>query len=390
MGGQAVLEGVMMRGPRAYAVAVRRPQGDILLISHPFQPLVSRKGWLRFPIVRGAVSLVEMLVLGYKSLDYSANVAGQAAKEIEEAQKAAQAAKEMEEARKAGRDAPAVPDSIPAEKNPASPEPAASAQPPASPQPPASAERPIGPWAMAGVFAISMGLAMLLFVALPNAATHLLGLLSRDGLIEERQPLLYNLVAGFVRVCVIVAYIWGISLFKDIRRLFQYHGAEHKVVMAYEQRQPLNLERIRPMTTVHPRCGTTFIAVVILVSIIIFAILAALILRVYPPFGGWSIWLRKTLLIALHILFMPLVAGIAFEITRRAGKRPDFWLYRFLLLPGLAFQRITTRQPDDAMIEVALRAFFAVLEPEQLALIPEEEPGTTPAEQTPSLDAVPV
>ena len=384
MGGQAVLEGVMMRGPRAYAVAVRRPQGDILLISHPFQPLVSRKGWLRLPIVRGAVSLVEMLVLGYKSLDYSANVAGQAAKEIEEAQKAAQAAKEMEEARKAAQDTPAVPDSIPAEKNPASPEPAASAQ------PPASAERPIGPWAMAGVFAISMGLAMLLFVALPNAATHLLGLLSRDGLIEERQPLLYNLVAGFVRVCVIVAYVWGISLFKDIRRLFQYHGAEHKVVMAYEQRQPLNLERIRPMTTVHPRCGTTFIAVVILVSIIIFAILAALILRVYPPFGGWSIWLRKTLLIALHILFMPLVAGIAFEITRRAGKRPDFWLYRFLLLPGLAFQRITTRQPDDAMIEVALRAFFAVLEPEQLALIPEEEPGTTPAEQTPSLDAVPV
>jgi uncharacterized protein YqhQ len=87
---------------------------------------------------------------------------------------------------------------------------------------------------------------------------------------------------------------------------------------------------------------------------------------------------------------MPLVAGIAFEITRRAGKRPDFWLYRFLLLPGLAFQKITTRQPDDGMIEVALRAFFAVLEPEQLALIPEEEPGTTPAEQTPSLDAVPV
>lgn len=243
---------------------------------------------------------------------------------------------------------------------------------------------------MAGVFAISMGLAMLLFVALPNAATHLLGLLSRDGLIEERQPLLYNLVAGFVRVCVIVAYIWGISLFKDIRRLFQYHGAEHKVVMAYERRLPLNLERIRPMTTVHPRCGTTFIAVVILVSIIIFAILAALILRVYPPFGGWSIWLRKTLLIALHILFMPFVAGIAFEITRRAGKRPDLWLYRFLLLPGLAFQRITTRQPDDGMIEVALRAFFAVLEPEQLALIPEEESGTTPAEQTPSRDAVPV
>lgn len=374
----------MMRGPRAYAVAVRRPQGDILLISHPFQPLVSRKGWLRLPIVRGAVSLVEMLVLGYKSLDYSANVAGQAAKEIEEAQKTGQAAKEMEEARKAAQDTPAEPDSIQAEKNPASPEPAA------FPQPPTSAERPIGPWSMAGVFAISMGLAMLLFVALPNAATHLLGLLSREGLIEERQPLFYNLVAGFVRVCVIVAYIWGISLFKDIRRLFQYHGAEHKVVMAYEQRQPLNLERIRPMTTVHPRCGTTFIAVVILVSIIIFAILAALILRVYPPFGGWSIWLRKTLLIALHILFMPLVAGIAFEITRRAGKRPDLWLYRFLLLPGLAFQRITTRQPDDGMIEVALKAFYAVLEPEQLALIPEEEPGTTPAEQTPSLNAVPV
>jgi uncharacterized protein YqhQ len=308
MGGQAVIEGVMMRGPKSYAVAVRRPQGDIAMISHPFVPIVKRKRWLHLPIVRGAVSLIEMLLLGYRALDYSANVAEQSAREME--------------------------NSDAKDENP---------------------ERAISHWTMAGVFVLSMGLAMLLFVALPNIATHFLGKIAfhshqpltasvaaaetaapqaaptaappvekkaSGGLIEEQRPITYNLISGAVRVLVIIAYIWAISLLKDVRRLFQYHGAEHKVVMAYEKKLPLDVEHVRPVTTLHPRCGTTFIAVVLFVSIFVFALLAALILRVYPEFSDLSLWVRKPILIFLHIAFMPLVAGLAYEITRRAGRNP--------------------------------------------------------------------
>jgi uncharacterized protein YqhQ len=210
---------------------------------------------------------------------------------------------------------------------------------------------------MALMFVVSMGFGMLLFVALPNYATML------SGLEEIDSPVRYNLISGAVRVLVIVGYIWGISLMSDVRRLFQYHGAEHKVVMAHEKKLPLSLETIRPMTTLHPRCGTTFIAVVLLVSIVIFSLLAALIVEVYPGFRDWSVWARKPAIILLHIVFMPLVAGLAYEVTRRAGRRPDFWLYRLLLAPGFAFQKITTREPDDSMIEVALAAFREALEP---------------------------
>jgi uncharacterized protein YqhQ len=391
MGGQAVLEGVMMRGPRAYAIAVRRPQGDIRIVQRAMIPLVRRKRWLRFPIVRGAVSLVEMMLLGFRALDYSVNVAEQGLRE-QEAEK-----------KKTAGEAATEPDTAPPKAEALKPlavatatmsEPSASAVSADKSEP----ERAIGPWAMAATFALSMVLAVGLFIALPNVATHLLGMLpvfssasasqlpeatelgtanadsrpvptqapSRSHLVEERRPVAYNLVAGFVRVLVLVGYIWGISFLKDIRRLFQYHGAEHKVVMAYEKKIPLEIERIRPVTKVHPRCGTTFIAIVLFVSIVVFAILAALVVRVYPPFAGWSIWARKPFLIGLHVLFLPLVAGLGYEITRRAGKHPDFWFYNLLLQPGYWFQRITTREPDDTMIEVALAAFNEVVEPRPL------------------------
>jgi len=332
MGGQAVLEGVMMRGPSSYAVAVRRPQGDIVLKSHPFQPVTKRRKLLGLPVVRGAVSLIEMLVLGYRSLEYSANVVEMGHRELDEAKAAeTEGGDGKKSAAKSGK----------------------------------KADEPLSGWGMAGIFALSMGFAMLLFVALPNLITHGLGwLLSGDDRYSEvNSPILYNLVAGMVRVLIIVGYIWTISLMKDIRRLFQYHGAEHKVIMTYEKNQPMDLEHIRQSSKIHPRCGTAFIAIVLLVSIVIFAVLAAVIVALYPPFAGWSVWLRKPALIALHIVFMPLVGGLAYEFTRRAGRRPDFWLYRLFLLPGYAFQRITTREPDDAMIEVALTSFHEALDP---------------------------
>ncbi|HNY28534.1 MAG TPA: DUF1385 domain-containing protein [Candidatus Sumerlaeota bacterium] len=356
MGGQAVIEGVMMRGPQSYAVAVRKPQGGIVMRSHSFIPVVKRRKWLALPVVRGAVSLIEMMLLGYRTLEYSANVAERGAQEMEADEAAAangtDAADNGNKApdEKHGRDARAT-----SKTSTGAPDDGvkdAGTSPGEEPTIPA--------WQMAVMFLVSMGFGMLLFVALPNYATML------SGLEEIDSPVLYNLISGAVRVLVIVGYIWGISLMPDVRRLFQYHGAEHKVVMAHEKKLPLELEAIRPMTTLHPRCGTTFIAVVILVSIVIFSLLAALIVEVYPGFRDWSVWARKPAIILLHIVFMPLVAGLAYEVTRRAGRRPDFWLYRLLLAPGFAFQKITTREPDDSMIEVALTAFLEALEPQFL------------------------
>jgi uncharacterized protein YqhQ len=351
MGGQAVIEGVMMRGPQSYAVAVRKPQGGIVMRSHSFIPVVKRRKWLALPVVRGAVSLIEMMLLGYRTLEYSANVAERGFKEMEATEAAANGTGAADDGNKAtdegvhGHDACATSEAS-VKENVKDAE--------------AVEEQTIPAWQMALMFLVSMGFGMLLFVALPNYATML------SGLEEIDSPVLYNLISGAVRVLVIVGYIWGISLMPDVRRLFQYHGAEHKVVMAHEMKLPLELERIRPMTTLHPRCGTTFIAVVILVSIVIFSLLAALIVEVYPGFRDWSVWARKPAIILLHIVFMPLVAGLAYEVTRRAGRRPDFWLYRLLLAPGFAFQKITTREPDDSMIEVALAAFREALEPQFL------------------------
>ncbi len=353
MGGQAVIEGVMMRGPLSYAVAVRKPQGGIVMRSHAFVPVVKRRKWLALPVVRGAVSLIEMMLLGYRTLEYSANVAERGFREMEAAA-AANGAEAADDGDKApdgehGRDARAT-----SKVSAGAPDGGVKG---GGAQAAGVEDQTIPAWQMALMFVVSMGFGMLLFVALPNYATML------SGLEEIDSPVLYNLISGAVRVLVIVGYIWGISLMSDVRRLFQYHGAEHKVVMAHEKKLPLELDAIRPMTTLHPRCGTTFIAVVILVSIVIFSLLAALIDEVFPGFRYWSVWARKPAIILLHIVFMPLVAGLAYEVTRRAGRRPDFWLYRLLLAPGFAFQKITTREPDDSMIEVALAAFREALEP---------------------------
>jgi uncharacterized protein YqhQ len=342
IGGQAVLEGVMMRGPRSYAVAVRRAQGDIVMLSRPFAPITKRHKILGLPVVRGAVSLIEMLFLGYRTLEYSAGIAEQSLRENDATESPAKALAAADSMVGALSTLPAN-DSAPAAS--------------------ASQRKPgvLTGWHMLLIFLVSMSFAMLLFVVLPNVSAVFI-----SGRKEQNIPITFNLIAGCVRILIMIGYIWGISHLKDIGRLFQYHGAEHKVVMAYEQRIPLELDRLRPVTTVHPRCGTTFIAIVIFVSIVAFAFLAALVKIAYPPFQEWTLLPQKALIIGLHILFMPLVAGLAFEITRRAGRRPDFWLYHLLLLPGYAFQRITTREPDDSMLEVAVAAFREALVPRHL------------------------
>ncbi|WP_337553239.1 DUF1385 domain-containing protein [Acidaminococcus fermentans] len=286
VGGQAVIEGVMMRGPGKIAVAVRKPNGEITVDLKDAGSVSDRYPILKKPFLRGVVSLVESLSYGMKALSFSAQASG-----------------EEEEG-----------------------------------------EESMSSLELAGTIAVSVGLAVLLFVVLPTGA---MKLLQNEGF----SPMVLNLCEGLLRLGIFLLYIWGISRQKDIQRVFQYHGAEHKTIYTYEHGLPLRVENVRPFSTLHPRCGTNFLMIVMLISIFIFTFL------------GWpSLWER----ILSRILLMPVVAGISYEIIRFAGKHMDKPWVRAAILPGLALQKLTTRQPDDDQIEVAIASMKAVLPPEEI------------------------
>lgn len=284
VGGQAVIEGVMMRGPGKIAVAVRKPNGEITVDLKPAGSISDRHPILKKPFLRGVVSLVESLIYGMKALSFSAQASGE------------------------------------------------------------EEEEKMSSLELAGTIAFSVGLAILLFVVLPTGA---MKLLQNTGV----SPVVLNLCEGLLRLAIFLLYIWGISRQKDIQRVFQYHGAEHKTIYTYEHGLPLRVENVRPFSTLHPRCGTNFLMIVMLISIFIFTFL------------GWpSLWER----ILSRILLMPVVAGISYEIIRFAGKHMDKPWVRTAILPGLALQKLTTRQPDDDQIEVAIASLKAVLPPEEI------------------------
>lgn len=286
VGGQAVIEGVMMRGPGKLAVAVRKPNGEITVDLKDAGSVSDRYPILKKPFLRGVVSLVESLSYGMKALSFSAQASG-------EEEEGAESMSSLE---------------------------------------------------LAGTIAVSVGLAVLLFVVLPTGA---MKLLQNEGF----SPMVLNLCEGLLRLGIFLLYIWGISRQKDIQRVFQYHGAEHKTIYTYEHGLPLRVENVRPFSTLHPRCGTNFLMIVMLISIFIFTFL------------GWpSLWER----ILSRILLMPVVAGISYEIIRFAGKHMDKPWVRAAILPGLALQKLTTRQPDDDQIEVAIASLKAVLLPEEI------------------------
>lgn len=286
VGGQAVIEGVMMRGPGKIAVAVRKPNGEITVDLKDAGSISDRYPILKKPFLRGVVSLVESLSYGMKALSFSAQASG-----------------EEDEG-----------------------------------------EESMSSLELAGTIAVSVGLAVLLFVVLPTGA---MKLLQNEGF----SPMVLNLCEGLLRLGIFLLYIWGISRQKDIQRVFQYHGAEHKTIYTYEHGLPLRVENVRPFSTLHPRCGTNFLMIVMLISIFIFTFL------------GWpSLWER----ILSRILLMPVVAGISYEIIRFAGKHMDKPWVRAAILPGLALQKLTTRQPDDDQIEVAIASLKAVLPPEEI------------------------
>lgn len=276
VGGQAVIEGVMMRGSRFVATAVREPSGEISVKKERVSSLSQRYPILKKPMFRGVLALGESLVLGLKSLSYSAQRAGEEGEEL--------------------------------------------------------SNREI---MMTMLF--SLGLAVVLFVIIPTAAAkYLHGSLS--------DPFWLNLAEGALRMAIFLAYIYGISRMKEIQRVFQYHGAEHKTIHAYEAGVDLTVENVQKYSTLHPRCGTAFLLVVMVVSIVMFAFL------------GWpDLWIR----ILSRIALLPVVAGVSYEIIRFAGRSRG-GIVRWAILPGLWLQKITTRQPDDDQVEVAIQALEAV------------------------------
>jgi uncharacterized protein YqhQ len=285
IGGQAVLEGVMMRGPTAWSVAVRTPGGEIAEVNRPISSPLARHRWLRFPVLRGVVALGESLGIGFRALAISANYAAQ------------------EEG--AGKDGKPV--------------------------------QEITRTQLIFAFAIAIGFAVMLFKVSPALITNWLPIEGTSWFV---------VVEGLVRVAIFVAYLSLISLWPDLRRVFEYHAAEHKAINAYEAGDPLEPDVVQRHSLLHVRCGTAFLLYVMVVAIFVFALFGR-------PAWYW--------LILTRIAALPLIAGIAYEIIRFAGNHKENALLGALLAPGLWLQRLTTRQPTLDQIEVSIRALREVL-----------------------------
>jgi uncharacterized protein YqhQ len=292
IGGQAVLEGVMMRGPSAWSVAVRKPDGEIAEVNRRIASALLRHRWMRLPVIRGVVALGESLAIGFRALAISANYAAQ----------------------EEGSDAPA---------------------------------KELTRGQLVFAFGIAIGFALLLFKVSPALITNWLP-------IEETSA--FVVVEGLVRVTIFLIYLLAISFLPDLRRVFQYHAAEHKAINAYEAGEELTPVRVARHSLLHIRCGTAFLLYVMVVAIFVFA------------FFGKPAWYW---LIATRILLLPVIAGIAYEIIRFAAKHPTNPIMRPLLQPGLWLQRLTTREPTLDQIEVSIRALREVLRLEG-RLTPEE------------------
>jgi uncharacterized protein YqhQ len=281
LGGQAVLEGVMMRGVSTWSVAVRKPDGEVEVTSEPLVSWAKRHRVLRLPVVRGVVALAESLKIGFRALGISAN---------------AQLAEEED-------------------------------------------AKPIGGLTWAFTIALSLALAIGLFFVLPVGATSLI----KD---ELGSALLFWLVEGVLRTAIFIGYIVAISRLPDLRRVFEYHGAEHKTISCFEAGDELTPERAKRYSRLHPRCGTSFLLIVMVLAIFVFA-----------PIGlpAWY-WLLTS-----RILGIPLIAGLSYEVIKWAGRnRRKRWV-RAVMWPGLMLQNLTTREPDPEQLEVAITALQSVL-----------------------------
>lgn len=286
-GGQAVIEGVMMRGRKNLAVAVRRRPEEIVVDVQTVSSITERFPLLKWPFIRGTVVLIESLIVGIKALTYSAN--------------------QVVEGEETGET--------------------------------------ISSWEMFFSVALAFVLGIGLFFLLPVGLAHLMGDIV-TGYTGQ------NILEGVIRILIFLAYVWGISLMKDIQRVFQYHGAEHKVIHTLEADEELTVENARKYKTLHPRCGTNFLLIVMVISILVFSLL-----------GDTNLLWRFVSRIAL----LPVVAGVSYELLKIAGKYYKHPLVQFFSAPGMWLQKLTTREPDDSQLEVAITSLNSVLALEEAA-----------------------
>ena len=277
-GGQAVIEGVMMRSPHRYAIAVRKPNEEISLKVGDIKSLSQKIKLLKLPVFRGIINLIESLTLGFKALTYSAEQA-------------------------------------------------------------TGEEERLNNKEMFFTILLALGLFILIFVVLPTSIARYL-----DTYLPN--VMLYNIFEGFLRISIFLIYLFLISKMPDVRRVFEYHGAEHKVIYTYEAGKELNVKTVKEYSTLHPRCGTSFIFIVLMISILVFSLL-----------GKQTLLLR----IAYRIAIIPLIAGISYEILKLSAKNMDKPIVKWLVMPGLWFQKLTTKEPDEKQIEVAIDALTGVL-----------------------------
>jgi uncharacterized protein YqhQ len=297
VGGQAVLEGVMMRSPHAWGIAVRKPSGKIITHSEPLERPSERHKWMGWPVVRGVMTLGHAMTLGFRALKFSANAA---LDEISADQSNADPSNKDRGNQNQGR------------------------------------KMEIPGWMVGVNVAFSVAFFIFMYKYLPLLATTELKKVNP----VFGQQFLFNLVDGLIRIAMFLLFVWGVSLWKDIQRVYEYHGAEHKTVFAFENGDPLETAAVQKYSTYHPRCGTSFLITVMIISMI-----------VYMAIPVHTFWAR----FAIRIALLPLIAGISYEIIRFAAKHRGS-LFALMTAPGLWLQRITTQPPDDSEVECAIVA----------------------------------
>lgn len=297
IGGQAVIEGVMIRAPQRYSTAVRKPSGEIVLKSCEYTPLAKRKKLYNLPLVRGVLGLFEMLYIGIRSLNFSADLQ-MAGEEYR-----------WKDSKKRSRFSKSA--------------------------------------GFALSFVLAFGVALLVFFYFPLWLASTLHL--------EKTTWQFNLLTGAIRVTLFLGYVWFLSFFKDLKRVFQYHGAEHMSIYAFEAGEELTLGNIRKYTTLHPRCGTSFIFLVVILAVTVYSLSDFLF---YLASGALPSLAERVL---VHLLLLPLVAGVAYEALKFSDKTKSNFLTRILITPGLWLQKITTQKPSDDQIEVAVAAIEGAL-----------------------------
>jgi len=296
LGGQAVIEGVMMRGPDRIAMAVRRANGSITIRTEDFVPLALKNRLWAFPLLRGVTGFFEMMLVGIRMLNVSASLAMQ--------------------------------DLTDDQSSPLS-----------------------GTKEKAGTIiavVISLAVAAGLFFVIPLLVTTAMFEVSQD-------PLRFNIVAGLIRLGIFLGYLAAIARIPDVKRLFMYHGAEHMTVFGYERLRQVSVEAARVQSRFHPRCGTSFLLIVVVASIVLFALADSIVIA---SVGVITVPLR----LLWHLLLLPVVAGASYEVIRFSAKYSRLWVGRIITLPGLWLQRLTTRPPTDEQLEVAVAALDAALE----------------------------